>query len=714
MTRPPVASFRLRILFRGVFVLLAVATIALAIVLLQDEKERSYRNYQQALRKTHADIVDRLRQPAGMLALLNPQPDPAPPLRPLVLPFAALEFDDQNTVHQAIDQAGCSVRYPDDSSLCVAIGGTVKSAGYLYFAGSFAASPMAGWDRENAAPMETAHRALIELDIHGERQTFVAPFERLSGLDEPVVRGRITAFETTGTAAGPRPVRDTGTAAGPRPVRDIGTPAGPRPVRDFRGDLWQSARCAGAGALPDCPRRMFYAMRLPVQAWRERAAPKARAAWPPPGFEQVRVHLAILGPGDSRRLFDSDAAGAQPPASLGDAVQSLRPGETLTISRQDLPLPPIVLKGSEAAAERGSPLLLRLVSGLPVASPSRRVELQDTLATPVGSYEVRLAGDARAVDPGLGAIATRISWYVSAMLAAIVLAWLVIEVGLIRRILVLSRRAAAVSHDVRKNVRGGERIGQLEVSDLRGPDELGILAGGLADLLQRVKDDVEREELRARQEREMLEAVGHEILSPLQSLMVLFPDAGSPAYRYVQRMRQAVGALYGQASPREALQAAELALAPVDLDEFLFHVASNAAFAGIEAVRYGRLGQRVTVRADEFPLEDVVTHILRNADRHRTPGSPITLSLKAEGKRAQVRIHNAGPSVDEALLERMFEYGVRDGDAGSAEAQGRRGQGLFVARTYMAKMGGSVRARNEDGGVAFYLELPLSQATAPA
>jgi signal transduction histidine kinase len=418
------------------------------------------------------------------------------------------------------------------------------------------------------------------------------------------------------------------------------------------------------------------------------------------------VHLAIHAPGDGPPLFDSDAPGAQAPEALAGPVQSLKPGEALTVTRLDLPEgKAIVLNGREPPPEPGSPLLLRLVSELPVASPSRRIDLRDTLVTPVGSYEVRLAGDASSIDPALGAVATRISWYVSAMLVAIVLAWLVIELGLIRRITALSRRAAALS----QNARQGNRIGQLEVADLRGPDELGILAGGLADLLQRVKDDLEREELRARQEREMLEAVGHEILSPLQSLMVLFPDPGGPAYRYVQRMRQAVSALYGQASPREALQAAQLELVALDLDEFLFHVAANAEFAGIEGVEYRRAG-RVIVQADEFSLEDVVTHILRNAERHRHPGTPIAISLATRGKRAVVRIHNAGAPVDGALLDRIFDYGVRDDtpEADGGELHARRGQGLFVARTYMSKMRGAVTVSNEEGGVAFRLELPLA------
>jgi hypothetical protein len=49
----------------------------------------------------------------------------------------------------------------------------------------------------------------------------------------------------------------------------------------------------------------------------------------------------------------------------------------------------------------------------------------------------------------------------------------------------------------------------------------------------------------------------------------------------------------------------------------------------------------------------------------------------------------------------IFEYGVSEsasGDAGS-----HRGQGLFAARTYMAKMGGTVEAVNCEDGVEMVL-----------
>jgi two-component system, OmpR family, sensor kinase len=603
-------------------------------------------------------------------------------LRPLMLPYGALDFDDQNKAQQAVEMAGCSVHWPDGSALCAAIGNNPYAGGFVYLVGSFAAGDLVARER-GGLDLDAVHRATVTLDMRGETLRWIAPFEALSEPGASLVRGRLTGFEDSGEPT---------------------LASGARPVRDFRGWLWQSGRCADATQqLPACPRRVFFSIRLPVDAFRDALFEGTRPVWPPADLDRIRVHMQMFAPGGAV-LFDSNAAGAVPPPSLEGVRKALLPGETLAIRKLGkAPGPPLVLKGEEPP-ELTSPFITRLIGRLPIDSNAAVPVARDVIATPVGRYEVTLSGDARGIERGLGIVATRVSWYVGAMLAAIIAAWLVIEIGLIRRITVLTRRAAAVSYNVQDG-RAGERIGQIDVSDLRGSDELGILAGGLADLLQRVKDDVQREQARAQQEREMLQAVGHEILSPLQSLMVLHPQADDAGHRYVQRMQQAVKVLYGQASPSEALQAAHLEVQAIDVDRFLRHVADNAHFAGIADVRYAGEASPVMVRADEFSLEDVLTHILRNADRHREPGTAITMALDlAQPGVAAVVIHNTGAPIEAGLLERIFEYGVSSGGAADADAA-RRGQGLFVARTYMGKMGGAIEARNEGDGVTLRLTL---------
>ena len=254
-----------------------------------------------------------------------------------------------------------------------------------------------------------------------------------------------------------------------------------------------------------------------------------------------------------------------------------------------------------------------------------------------------------------------------------------------------------------QSARSCYRIKQLDVSDLRSADELGVLASGLHDMLRRVKEDVERENIRTEQEKQMWHAVGHEIMSPLQSLMVLHASPDDQSHRYISRMQQAIKVLYGSATPSEAFQSTVLQVGEIDANQFLQHVASNAPCVGINNVEFIGTGRAVMIKADEYSLEDVVTHVLKNADRYRPQDSPITLTLHTDESAATITIHNRGPQIEADMLEKIFEYGVSDQrDSG---ANGNRGQGLFVAKTYMAKMGGTITAKNVHDGVMFILTL---------
>ncbi|MBL8470912.1 MAG: HAMP domain-containing histidine kinase [Rhodocyclaceae bacterium] len=679
--RLPLAAFRGRLIFRGAFCLLVLATLALAAALLQEEKQRSYQNYRQSFSKTEAEILARLRHPAGQLALLNPgSGGTADGVRPLLLPYGAIDFDDQYKAQQAVELAGCSVRYAGGGALCAAVGNNPYAGGFIYLVGSFVSGPLASHS-PGQLDLEGVHRVNIELAMRGTTESWIAPYEALPERGTGS-RGRLAGYAGSSTELS----------------------SGVRPVRDFRGWLW-SGECADADDHePDCARRMHFSVRLPVDAFRIAVLQKPRPLWPPPDLDQMRVSVKVYAPARDEPIFDSSSADATPPPALADFARDLLPGETLAIRKAGRDGPDLFRRtAADAGAEPASPWLMDLVRALPVADYASSITAHDLVTTAAGNFDIRLEGDARGVERGLAAVATRMSWFVGAMLAAIVTAWLVIELWLVRRITALTRRAAAVSYNM-QDAQVERRLGELDVSDLRGRDEIGILAGGLADLLQRVKEGMRREHIRAVQERDMWHAVGHEIMSPLQSLMVLHADEGDPSRRYVARMQQAVRVLYGTASPSEALAAADLQAEPLDLDDFLRQVAANAHFAGIEGVRFTPLGRPVMVRADEYSLEDAVTHLLRNADRYRHAGTPIVLGLAVTADDATVSVHNSGPHIDASLIERIFDYGVSEAAAGSNGE--RRGQGLFVAKTYLAKMGGTISAANAEDGVIFRLGLP--------
>ena len=349
-----------------------------------------------------------------------------------------------------------------------------------------------------------------------------------------------------------------------------------------------------------------------------------------------------------------------------------------------------------------------LLRRLPVQDEDVPIEATETIRTAAGSYELHGFGDERSANRALALVATRVSWFVVAMLAALALAWGAIEWTIIRRITMLTKRSRAVTAAVVADD-AAARWSTLDIADLRSRDELGVLATCLAELLQRVDESMQRERLRAEREKDQWMAVGHEIMSPLQSLIALHGKPDDASRRYILRMQQAIRVLYGNASPSEAFESTTLQLATLDLDAFLAEVAANAPHAGIADVRYDGPGEPVVVRADEYPLEDVITHVLQNAQRHRRAGTSITLRLRADDARASVELHNEGESIPSALIDKVFEYGVSGTHASEAttDAQApQRGQGLFVAKTYMAKMGGTVAAENVEGGVRIVLTLP--------
>ena len=673
------ASIRLRVFFRVIFLLLAVATVALALAVLQEEKQQGFDNYREGFAKTADQVAARLHHPAGQLALLNPESGATlTPLRPLLLPYAALDFDDPNKVRMAVEMSGCLVQYPRDAALCVAVGSQRWAGAFIYVAGRLMTKALVP-HRTGESDLAQAHRMRVQVALRGVQYNWIAPFEAELDNQRGGLRGRLTGFAE----------------------RQDGDYAHSRPQRDFRGWLWQSPDCvAGQPTGADCEREVFYSIRLPIAVLAEETDADHKRSWPPPDLGDMRVHVAMLAPGNDAPIFDSNNDEARASFQLSDLHSLLLPGETLSIRRVEGSAPEILhMVGGEDSTDPISPLINALIRRLPVDAGAFKLDSREVIATPAGRFELVLNGDVRNANRILARTATRVSWFVGATLLAIAIAWFTLELSIIRRIAILTRRTRAAQRSA--SVMQG--LEQLDVSDLRGGDELGILASGLHELQGLVREDMAREKIRAEQEKDMWHAVGHEIMSPLQSLLALHAGDADDSRRYLLRMQQAIRVLYGSASPSEAFETSRLQLKALDLDAFLAAVAANAPAAGIDDVIYTPAAAPVLVRADEFPLEDVVTHVLRNAHRYRVPGSPITIRLEQDESSVRIGIHNQGANIPADMLDKVFEYGVSD--QAESGAHGNRGQGLFVARTYMAKMGGTIEARNEENGVTFIMSL---------
>ncbi|HEY0064659.1 MAG TPA: sensor histidine kinase, partial [Telluria sp.] len=301
-----IVPYRLRILLRAAFLFLALATIGLAVSVLQQEKQLSYNNYQASFQKTAQQISATLRHPAGQLALLNPPrgATPATGLRPVLLPFASLDFDDQNKVQQAVALSGCLVQYGPSGNLCAGVGSNPWAGGFIYVAGSFDSEVLVPHKRGDEI-LDQSHRLLVSVQLRGQRYDWVAPFEE--SMEDGQLRGRLTGF----------PASDNG-------YRKV------KPVKDFRGWIWQDAYCADG---EDCQHNAFFSLRLPIGVLRDALFDGTRPVWPPADLDQIKLRVRVMAPGQGAPLLDSDSGSSARPFALNDLSTSLLPGETLRLRK---------------------------------------------------------------------------------------------------------------------------------------------------------------------------------------------------------------------------------------------------------------------------------------------------------------------------------------------------------------------------------------------
>lgn len=112
----------------------------------------------------------------------------------------------------------------------------------------------------------------------------------------------------------------------------------------------------------------------------------------------------------------------------------------------------------------------------------------------------------------------------------------------------------------------------------------------------------------------------------------------------------------------------------------------------------------VEVEVDPRQLTEALGHGLENAGAYSPPGSPIRISMAAEGKSVLFRISDQGLGIPPSDRERVFDRFVR---LPSSSAVPGTGLGLSIARSLVEMNGGRLRLKDAPGGgTAFEIELP--------
>ena len=111
------------------------------------------------------------------------------------------------------------------------------------------------------------------------------------------------------------------------------------------------------------------------------------------------------------------------------------------------------------------------------------------------------------------------------------------------------------------------------------------------------------------------------------------------------------------------------------------------------------------IPVDALLIEQVLVNLLENAIRHTPPGTPIEVGARPRGGReVLVRVSDRGPGLPPGEEERVFEKFHR----AAAPGVPGTGLGLSVCRGLVRVHGGTISARNrEGGGACFEFTIPI-------
>ncbi len=260
--------------------------------------------------------------------------------------------------------------------------------------------------------------------------------------------------------------------------------------------------------------------------------------------------------------------------------------------------------------------------------------------------------------------------------------------------------------------------------DTRVAPLMGRRRDEVADLGRDFDSMAQRLQTLTNAQRSLLHDVSHELRSPLARLQAAIGLARQSPQRIegsldrIEREAERLDELIGELltlsrleagagnGPRERLEQVEV----VDL------VASIAADAAFEAEASGRRvvfsGEGETsaeVRVES--LQRAIENVVRNAVKFTKEGTTVEVKATADarGESLLVTVADHGPGVAPDDLARIFEPFYRG--AGGQTGPGF-GLGLAIARRAVEAHGGSVSARNRDGGgLVVEMRVPLRPAS---
>jgi two-component system OmpR family sensor kinase len=285
------------------------------------------------------------------------------------------------------------------------------------------------------------------------------------------------------------------------------------------------------------------------------------------------------------------------------------------------------------------------------------------------------------------------------ILALVLLGWIVIRLEL-RPLERIGRVASEIA--------GGDLSRRVAPTDQR--TEVGRLGLALNEMLGQIEEAFQDRSRSEKRLRGFLADASHELRTPLASIRGYAELFRMGAAEDPQTLRRAMSRIEAEAARMGVLVEDLLLLAqldqdpgsrrvPVELGELTEHAVDDARVVASGRQIELTVAEPVTVLGDPDRLRQLLANLLRNAIIHTPPESPIEVSCRREGRRAQLEVRDYGPGLPAGAGDQVFERFWRT-EGGRRRGPGGAGLGLAIVRAVVAGHGGEVLADNPSGGGA--------------
>ena len=301
-------------------------------------------------------------------------------------------------------------------------------------------------------------------------------------------------------------------------------------------------------------------------------------------------------------------------------------------------------------------------------------------------------------------------------LGVILLQWLLPALAGAVLCLLLARHIALPIRAL-QSVAGKIADGDLSV---RAAPVIGSRKDELADLARDFDRMADRIQSLLRKQLELLGEISHELRSPLTRLNVsleLVRRGKMDAVGHMQADLHRLDTLIGQILTLTRLQMRDdhKTERPVNLRSILESVAEDARFEVKEdgkSIVITRVDD-CWLNGDPALLRSCIENVVRNAVHYTKPQTEVELSLEVPDNgsdAARILVADRGEGVPPEALDRIFEPFYRVTQAREHQTGGT-GLGLSIAQRIAIVHGGSILARNRDGGgLEMGIRLPVQNA----